>query len=114
MYFLGERFPSFPLPPSPPASGVCSGLGPRFANVKRMEIEDFFRSKSFYMTFAIFFDFPHDPLHARLIARATGCDVKCVHRQLARLARCGAIRQRDAGKEKWYRLRATCWKSSMS
>jgi predicted transcriptional regulator len=55
---------------------------------------------------------PHDPLHARLIARATGCDVKCVHRQLARLARFGAIRPTDAGKEKWYRLRATCWKSS--
>ena len=71
-----------------------------------MEIEDFFRSKSFYMTFAIFFDYPHDPLHARLIARATGCDVKCVHRQLVRLARFGAIWPTDAGKEKWYRLRA--------
>ena len=45
------------------------------------------------------------PLHARLIARATGCDVKCVHRQLARLARQGVVSSRDAGKEKWYRLR---------
>ncbi|HEX9204827.1 MAG TPA: hypothetical protein VF853_02755 [Candidatus Deferrimicrobiaceae bacterium] len=52
-----------------------------------MEIEEFFRSKSFYVTFAIFFDYPHDPLHARL-------------------ARFGAIRLTDAGREKWYRLRA--------
>jgi len=68
-------------------------------------IEELFGSKSFYATFAIFFDYPHDPLHARLIARATGCDVKCVHRQLARLTRRGVILPRTAGKEKWYRLR---------
>jgi hypothetical protein len=68
-------------------------------------IEELFGSKSFYATFAMFFDYPHDPLHARLIARATGCDVKCVHRQLARLTRCGVILPRTAGKGKWYRLR---------
>lgn len=68
-------------------------------------IEELFGSKSFYMTFAIFFDYPDDPLHARLIARATGCDVKCVHRQLGRLTRCGVILSRAAGKEKWCRLR---------
>ena len=68
-------------------------------------IEELFRSKSFYATFAIFFDYPDDPLHARLIARATGCDVKCVHRQLGRLTRCGVILPRTAGKEIWYRRR---------
>ena len=68
-------------------------------------IEDLFGSKSYYATFAMFFDYPDDPLHARLIARATGCDVKCVHRQLARLVRRGVIRSRDAGKGKRYRLR---------
>jgi hypothetical protein len=69
-------------------------------------IDELFGSKSFYATFAIFFDYPHDSLHARLIARATGCDVKCVHRQLGRLTRGGVILQRTAGKAKWYRLRA--------
>jgi hypothetical protein len=69
-------------------------------------IEGLFGSKSYYATFAIFFDYPHDPLHARLIARATGCDIKCVHRQLARLDRSGLIFPRRVGKEKWYRLRS--------
>lgn len=70
-----------------------------------MGLAELFGSKSFYATFAIFFDYPDDPPHARLIARATGCDVKCVHRQLGRLIRCGVILPRTAGKEKWYRLR---------
>jgi hypothetical protein len=50
-------------------------------------IEDLFPSKSFYTTIAVFFDYPKEQLHARLIARMTGCDIKCIHRQLGRLAR---------------------------
>lgn len=68
-------------------------------------IEELFPTKSLYATLAIFFDYPDDPLHPRLIARATGIDIKCVRRQLSRLERSGVIAPRDAGKERRYRLR---------
>ncbi len=68
-------------------------------------IEELFPSKSFYATFAVFFDYPNDPLHARLIARMTGCDIKCIHRQLCRLSGSGVIEPLQAGREKRYRLR---------
>jgi hypothetical protein len=68
-------------------------------------IEELFPTKSLYATLAIFFDFPDDPLHPRLIARVTGIDIKCVRRQLPRLAKSGVIISRNAGKEKRYSLR---------
>ena len=69
-------------------------------------IEELFPTKSLYATLAVFFDFPDDSLHPRLIARVTGIDIKCVRRQLARLVRSGVIISRNAGKEKRYRLRS--------
>jgi hypothetical protein len=69
-------------------------------------IEELFPTKSFYATLAVFFDFPDDPLHPRLIARVTGIDIKCVRRQLPRLVRSGVIISRKAGKERRYRLRS--------
>jgi hypothetical protein len=48
-------------------------------------IEELFPTKSLYATLAVFFDFPDDPLHPRLIARVTGIDLKGVRRQLPRL-----------------------------
>ena len=68
-------------------------------------IEELFPTKSFYATLAVFFDFPDDPLHPRLIARVTGIDIKCVRRQLPRLVKSGVIISRNAGKERRYRLR---------
>src|SRR3989304_1149199 len=61
-------------------------------------IEELFPTKSLYATLAIFFDYPDDPLHPRLIARATGIDIKCVRRQLSRLVRRGGVASRNAGK----------------
>ena len=57
------------------------------------------------MTFAIFFDYPNDSLHPRLVARCTGLDIKCVLRQLSRLEKCGVLVSRRGRKEKSYRLR---------
>ena len=68
-------------------------------------IEELFPTKSLYATLAVFFDFPDDPLHPRLIARVTGIDLKCVRRQLPRLVKSGVIVSRNAGKERRYRLR---------
>jgi hypothetical protein len=68
-------------------------------------IEELFPTKSLYATLAVFFDFPDDPLHPRLIARVTGVDIKCVRRQLPRLVKSGVIHSRNAGKEKRYSLR---------
>jgi hypothetical protein len=48
-------------------------------------IERLFASATMYATLAMFFDFPGDALHARLIARTIGRDVKCVLRQLQTL-----------------------------
>jgi hypothetical protein len=68
-------------------------------------IEELFPTKSLYATLAVFFDYPDDPLHPRLIARVTGVDIKCVRRQLPRLVKSGVIVSRNAGKERRYRLR---------
>jgi hypothetical protein len=68
-------------------------------------IEKLFSSRALYSTFAVFFDYPNDPLHPRLIARITGRNIKCVLRQLPRLEKCGVIVSQRRGKEKWYRLR---------
>ncbi len=68
-------------------------------------VEKLFSSRSLYSTFAVFFDYPDDPLHPRLVARCTGLDIKCVLRQLSRLEKCGVIGSQRRGKEKWYRLR---------
>ena len=67
-------------------------------------IEELFPTKSLYATLAVFFDFPDDPLHPRLIARVTCIDIKCVRRQLERLERSGIVMSRNAGKERRYRL----------
>jgi hypothetical protein len=69
-------------------------------------IEELFPTKSLYATLAVFFDYPDDPLHPRLIARVTGIDIKCVRRQLSRLVRSGVVASRNAGKEKRYRLQS--------
>ena len=69
-------------------------------------IEELFPTKSLYAILAVFFDFPDDPLHPRLIARVTGIDIKCVRRQLPRLVRSGVIDSHKAGKERRYRLRS--------
>jgi hypothetical protein len=69
-------------------------------------IEELFPTKSLYATLAVFFDYPDDPLHPRLIARVTGIDIKSVCRQLSRLVRSGVVASRNAGKEKRYRLQS--------
>src|SRR3989304_2706415 len=68
-------------------------------------IEELFPTKSLYATLAIFFDYPDDPLHPRLIARATGIDIKCRPREFSRPLRSGVVASRNAGKERRYRLR---------
>jgi len=78
---------------------------PLICNNFHAMIEELFPTKSFYATLAVFFDFPDDPLHPRLIARVTGIDIKCVRRQLPRLVKSGVIISRNAGKERRYRLR---------
>jgi len=67
-------------------------------------IERLFASSTMYATLALFFDFPHDRLHARLIARVIGRDVKCVLRQLQTLEECRIIAGRAAGRQIEYRL----------
>jgi len=67
-------------------------------------IDRLFASATLYATLAIFFDFPLDPLHARLIARTIGRDVKCVLRQLQTLEACRIIAGRDVGRRRLYRL----------
>jgi hypothetical protein len=67
-------------------------------------IERLFASATMYATLAMFFDFPGDALHARLIARTIGRDVKCVLRQLQTLEACRIIVCRNVGWEKRYRL----------
>ena len=81
-----------PLPP-----------GPRIAAIPEM-IERLFASATMYATLAMFFDFPGDALHARLIARTIGRDVKCVLRQLQTLEACRIIVCRSVGRERRYRL----------
>ena len=67
-------------------------------------IERLFASATMYATLAMFFDFPGDALHARLIARTIGRDVKCVLRQLQTLEACRIIVCRSVGRERRYRL----------
>jgi hypothetical protein len=67
-------------------------------------IERLFASATMYATLAMFFDFPLDALHARLIARTIGRDVKCVLRQLQTLEECRIIVCRSVGRERRYRL----------
>lgn len=67
-------------------------------------IEKLFASATLYSTLAIFFDFPADALHPRVIARAIGRDVKCVRRQLRTFEDCGIVRGRTFGRQKGYRL----------
>jgi|GEM_PF-2042801 len=97
------------LPSEPPLGAPCRAAdSPWLAPVLQhfhVMIEDLFPTKSLYATLAVFFDFPDDPLHPRLIARVAGIDIKCVRRQLPRLVRCGVIASRYAGKERRYWLR---------
>ena len=67
-------------------------------------IERLFASATMYATLAMFFDFPGDALHARLIARTIGRDVKCVLRQLQTLEACRIIVCQSVGRERRYRL----------
>jgi len=67
-------------------------------------IERLFSSATLYATLAMFFDFPLDPLHARLIARTIDRDVKCVLRQLHTLEACGIIVCPTGERQRQYRL----------
>ncbi|MCP2501183.1 MAG: hypothetical protein NCA08_06435 [Deltaproteobacteria bacterium] len=67
-------------------------------------IERLFASATMYATLAMFFDFPGDALHARLIARSIGRDVKCVLRQLQTLEACRIIVCPTGGRPRQYRL----------
>jgi len=67
-------------------------------------IEKLFASATMYSTLAVFFDFPGDALHPRLIAHTIGRDVKCVLRQLRTLEECKIIICRTVGQQKRYRL----------
>jgi len=67
-------------------------------------IERLFASPTMYATLAMFFDFPRDPLHARLIARTIGRDVKCVLRQLQTLEACRMVVCPTGGRPRRYRL----------
>lgn len=67
-------------------------------------IERLFASVTMYATLAVFFDFPGDALHARLIARTIGRDVKCVLRQLQTLEACRIIICPTGGRRRQYRL----------
>ena len=79
--------------------------GPEIAEIPAM-IERLFASATMYATLAMFFDFPGDALHARLIARTIGRDVKCVLRQLQTLEACRIIVCRSVGWGRRYRLSA--------
>jgi hypothetical protein len=67
-------------------------------------IHRLFASPTLYSTMAMFFDFPFQELHARLIARTVGRDVKCILRPLRILNECGIIDCRTVGRYRWYRL----------
>ena len=67
-------------------------------------IERLFASPTMYATLAMFFDFPRDPLHARLIARTIGRDVKCVLRQLQTLEACRMVVCPTGGRPRRYHL----------
>ena len=67
-------------------------------------IHRLFASPTLYSAMAMFFDFPFQELHARLIARTIGRDHKSVLRQLRLLRECGMIDCRTVGCRKWYRL----------
>jgi hypothetical protein len=67
-------------------------------------IRGLFSSPALYATLALFFDYPVDPLFPRLIARATGTDIKGVVRQLRKLEGLGIVCSRGWGREKHYRL----------
>jgi hypothetical protein len=67
-------------------------------------IERLFASATLYSTLAMFFDFPQDALHPRLIARAIGRDVKCVLRQLRILEDCRILVGRSVGRQRIFRI----------
>jgi hypothetical protein len=67
-------------------------------------IERLFASATLYSTLAMFFDFPRDALHPRLIARAIGRDLKCVRRQLRLLEDTRILAGRSAGRQRLYRI----------
>lgn len=67
-------------------------------------IHRLFASATLYSTMAMFFDFPFQELHVRLIASTLGRDAKFVLRRLRLLRGCGIIECRTVGSHKWYRL----------
>ena len=67
-------------------------------------IERLFASATLYSTLAMFFDFPRDDLHPRLIARAIGRDIKCVRRQLRLLEDSRIVVGRSVGDRRIYRI----------
>ncbi|NNG47553.1 MAG: winged helix-turn-helix transcriptional regulator [Deltaproteobacteria bacterium] len=67
-------------------------------------IERLFSSRTLFMTLALFFRYPEEPLNPRLISRHTGTDVKCVHRELKKLEDIGIVRRWSAGKYRYYFL----------
>lgn len=75
-----------------------------FVAKKSAMIEKLFSSQALYCTLAIFFDFPNDTLHPRLISRHTGADIKSVLREVKKLEEIGILISRGTEREKCYWL----------
>lgn len=67
-------------------------------------MERLFSSPALFRTLALFFEYPGEPLHPRLISRYTRTDIKSVLRELRKLEEMGILRVRPAGKGKLYTL----------
>lgn len=95
------------VPFNDPNPGHCSGSGgPAVGDgdADPVEIGPLFASRSLYLTLALFFDYPQDPLFPRLVARLAGIDIKCVARSLGNLSTLRVIRPCREWGETGYRL----------
>lgn len=70
----------------------------------KVEIERLFSSPALFRTLALFFEYPEEPLHPRLISRYTQTDIKSVLRELRKLEQMGVVRGRHAGRWKLFTL----------
>lgn len=70
----------------------------------KVEIERLFSSPALFRTLALFYEYPGEPLHPRLIARYTRTDIKSVLRELRKLEEMGLLRCRPAGRWKLFTL----------
>ncbi len=72
--------------------------------MRHLSVERLFSPPALHATLAVFFDFPDDTFHPRLISRVTGTDIKSVLRELRKLKDIGILRGGPGGRGNAYWL----------